>query len=92
MASADAKGSGAMSNVIQLDAPKPAPRYAIGQTFTLRRNAWSRELITATVETARWTESFGFIYTVAISGKYRHWRVIFEYQLVRQIVETVKAA
>lgn len=70
----------------------PAPRYAIGQSFTLRRNAWSRELITATVETARWTENFGFVYTVAISGRYQHWRVVFEYQLVRQIVEPAAIA
>lgn len=70
----------------------PAAKYPVGSTFTLRRNAWSRELITATVETARWTENFGYIYTVAISGKYGHWRVIFEYQLVRQIVEPARAA
>lgn len=70
----------------------PAPRYAIGATFQLRRNAWSRELITATVETLRWTESFGYIYTVEIAGKYKHWRVIFEYQLVKQIVETAAIA
>ena len=71
----------------------PAPKYAIGSSFQLRRNAWSRELITATVETVRWTESFGYIYTVAISGKYQHWRVIFEYQIARQIViEPARAA
>ncbi len=70
----------------------PAPKYPVNSTFQLRRNAWSRELITATVETARWTESFGWIYTVEIAGKYKHWRVIFEYQLVKQIVETAKAA
>lgn len=76
--------------IIQLD---PTPKYAIGQTFQLRRNAWSRELITATVETAR-VSTVGVVYTLAIDTgrKYPHWRVVFENPLSKQIVETAKAA
>jgi hypothetical protein len=77
--------------IIQLH---PAPKYPVATSFQLRRNAWSRELITATVETARWTEKCGFIYTLRIdSGKrYGHWRVLFEYQILRQEVDTAIAA
>lgn len=78
--------------IIALDAPAQ-PRYAIGQTFTLRRNAWSRELITATVETAR-VSSCGVVYTLKIDDgkKYQHWRVLFEGQISKQIVETAAIA
>ena len=81
-----------MTNILLLDNPKPAPLYPVGSTFTIRRNAWSRELITATVETARWTEKLGYVYTVAIGGKYGHWRVMFEYQAVKQEVKPAMAA
>lgn len=77
-------------SILQLD--KTEPRYPVGSTFQLRRNAWSNEVISATVETARWTDSFGWIMTVEIAGKYKHWRVIFEYQAVKQEVKTAKAA
>lgn len=78
--------------IITLDTP-PKPRYVIGQSFTLRRNAWSRELITATVETAR-VSSCGVVYTLKIDDgkKYAHWRVLFETPLSKQIVEIARAA
>lgn len=70
-----------------------SPRYEVGSTFTLRRNAWSRELVTATVETAR-VSKVGVVYTLKIDDgkKYAHWRVVFETPLSKQIVETAKAA
>jgi len=77
--------------IIALDAPAK-PAYPIGSTFTLRRNAWSRELITATVETAR-LSSCGWVYTLAIKDRYPHWRVVFENPLRKQIVsEPARAA
>jgi hypothetical protein len=81
-----------MSNIIPLNTA-PVPRYQIGQTFQLRRNAWSRELITATVETSR-VSTVGVVYTLAIDTgrKYPHWRVVFESLLSKQIVEPAAIA
>lgn len=77
--------------ILQLDTTPP--RYPVGSSFQLRRNAWSRELITATVERAR-LSTCGYVYTLAIdTGKrYQHWRILFENQISRQIVEVARAA
>lgn len=67
------------------------PKFPIGSSFQMTRNAWSREVITATVETARWTAQ-GYIHTLKIDTgkKYQHWRVMFEGQISQQMI--VKAA
>lgn len=79
--------------ILQLsDKPTAPPVYPIGSNFQIARNAWSSEVISATVETARWSPTFGWVHTVAIGGRHPHWRVLFEYQILKQVVKPAAIA